>query len=52
MRWVGLPGLGDCGLGGSLVFCVVDHWGLGYRIISEISLFLRHRLQQMRFSTR
>jgi hypothetical protein len=34
------------------VFCVVDHWGLGYRIISEISLFLRHRLQQMRFSTR
>jgi hypothetical protein len=35
MRWVGLPGLGDCGLGGSLVFSVVDHWGLGYRFISD-----------------
>jgi hypothetical protein len=50
MRWVGLPGLGDCGLGGSLVFCVVDHWGLGYRFISEISLFLRHRLHVYRSS--
>jgi hypothetical protein len=35
MRWVGLPGLGDCGLVGSLVFCVVDHRGLGYMFISE-----------------
>lgn len=31
MRWVGWPGLGDCGLGGSLVFNVVDHWGLGFK---------------------
>jgi hypothetical protein len=31
MRWVGWPDLGDCGLGGSLVFSGVDHWGLGFK---------------------
>ena len=27
-RWDGWPGLGDCGLGGSSVLSVVDHWGV------------------------